>query len=156
MKNVFSFLVLSAIFFLFTNQTVSKSPAALELAIIVHKDNPIEKLSITEVRLYWMKRGTQKSWPGLKTTVLPVDRKGNIAEKSLFYKLVVKLSEAEVDSYFAAKQYQNSESPPVKLNSDKEVIQYVAENKGAIGFVKTASLTDELRSQVKLVTSLTE
>ncbi len=156
MKKVFSFLVLITIFFLSTNHSISKSPAALELAIIINKDNPIEKLSITEVRLYWMKRGTQKSWPGLKTTVLPVDRKGNIAEKSLFYKLVVKLSEAEVDSYFAAKQYQNSESPPVKLNSDKEVIQYVADNKGAIGFVKTASLTDELRSQVKLVVSISE
>jgi ABC-type phosphate transport system substrate-binding protein len=156
MKKAVSFLILSLIFFLSPNHTISKSPPALELAVIVHKDNPIEKLSITEVRLYWMKRGTQKSWPGLKTTVLPVDRKGNVAEKTLFYKHIIKLSEAEVDSYFAAKQYQNSEPPPVKLNSDNEVIEYVANNKGAIAFVKASLLTDEIRSRVKLVTSISE
>jgi hypothetical protein len=66
------------------------------------------------------------------------------------------LSEAEVDSYFAAKQYQNSEPPPVKLNSDNEVIEYVANNKGAIAFVKASLLTDEIRSRVKLVTSISE
>ena len=156
MKKTISFLVINTILLLSVNNSISMSPAELELAIIVNKDNPIEKLSITEARLYWMKRGAQKAWPGLKTNVLSVDRKGTSAEKTLFYKVLVKLTEAEADSYFAAKQYQSNEASPVKLNSDKDVIQYVADNKGAIAFVKASSLTGEALSQVKVVTTIKE
>ncbi|MBS1554662.1 MAG: hypothetical protein JSU09_07030 [Bacteroidetes bacterium] len=128
----------------------------VELAIIVNKDNTLDKLSITEARLYWMRRGAQKNWASLKTIVLPVDRKGASMEKAMFYKLVVKLSESETDSYFAAKQYQSAENPPVKFASDREIIQYVADNKAAIGYVNIASLKEEDRSQVKVVCVVAE
>lgn len=147
-------LILIALFIPSTNYSGSEIPLELDVAIIVNNNNPVEKLSVTEVRLFWMKRGTQKVWPGLKTNVLPVDRKGSSPEKTLFYKIVVKLTEAEVDSYFAAKQYQSNEAPPVKLNSDKEVLQYVTDNKGAIGFVKASSLTSEWISGVKVITPI--
>jgi ABC-type phosphate transport system substrate-binding protein len=124
---------------------------AMQVAIIVNKDNPIEKLSVTEVRLLWMRRGAQKNWPTLKTLVLPTDRKGSCAEKSLFYKSIVKLSESETDSYFAAKQYQAAETPPVKFNSDKDIIQYVIDNKAGLGYINIASLKDGEKDLVKMV-----
>ena len=129
---------------------------ATELVIIVNKDNPIEKLSIPEVRLYWMRRGTQKMWPTLKTTVMPVDRKGACTEKAVFYKAIIKLSEAETESYFAAKQYQSAETPPVKLASDHDVIQYVADNKAGLGFVNLASLSEAQKQSVKIVCTVSE
>jgi ABC-type phosphate transport system substrate-binding protein len=129
---------------------------SMQLAVIIHKDNALEKLSITEARLYWMRRGTQKNWATLKVMVLPVDRKGACAEKALFYKHVIKLTEAQTDSYFAAKQYQGAENPPVKLNSDREVIQYVADNKAGIGYVNLASLKDDDKNLVKVVCVVSE
>ena len=129
---------------------------SMQLAVIIHKDNALENLSITEARLYWMRRGTQKNWATLKVMVLPVDRKGACAEKSLFYKHVIKLTEAQTDSYFAAKQYQGAENPPVKLNSDREVIQYVADNKAGIGYVNLASLKDDDKNLVKVVCVVSE
>jgi ABC-type phosphate transport system substrate-binding protein len=133
-----------------------QKPPALELSIIVHKDNPVEKTSITEVRNYWMRRGAQKAWPILKTTVLPVDRKSTTPEKAVFYKKVVALSEADVEAYFAAKQYQSAESPPVKTATDRDVIQYVSDNRGAIGFINSGSLTDADKQAVKVVCLVVE
>jgi len=129
---------------------------AVQLAVIVNKDNPVEKLSVTEVRLLWMRRGSQKNWPALKSLVLPTDRKVACAEKSLFYKLVVKLSESETDSYFAAKQYQSAENPPLKFNSDKDIIQYVTDNKAALGYVNLASLKDDEKALIKIVCLVSE
>jgi ABC-type phosphate transport system substrate-binding protein len=127
-----------------------------ELAIIVNKDNPIEKLSVPEVRLYWMRRGTQKNWSTLKTMVLPTDRKTSCAEKTAFYKSIIKISEAETDAYFSAKQYQGGENPPVKFATDREIIQYVTENKAALGFVNVASLTNDNKAGIKVVCSVAQ
>jgi ABC-type phosphate transport system substrate-binding protein len=136
-------------------KTVTVKPAT-ELVVIVNNDNPIEKLSIPEVRLYWMRRGTQKMWPTLKTTVLPVDRKGACTEKTIFYKSIIKLSEAETESYFAAKQYQSAETPPIKLATDRDVIQYVADNKAGLGFVNLGSLSEAVKQSVKVVCTVSE
>lgn len=148
-------VLLGTLFVGSTEQTPVAKPAT-ELVVIVNKDNPIEKLSVPEVRLYWMRRGTQKTWPSLKTTVLPVDRKGSCLEKTIFYKAIIKLSEAETESYFAAKQYQSAETPPVKLASDQDVNQYVADNKAGLGFVNVSSLSEAAKQSIKVVCSVTE
>lgn len=150
------FVILACLWYLPAAVTQGQRPNAIELSVIVHKDNPIEKLSITEVRNYWMRRGAQKAWPALKTSVMPVDRKGASNEKGMFYKKVVGLAEADVEAYFAAKQYQSAESPPVKMGSDREVIEYVSANKGALGFVNSATLSAEDRQAVKVVCAVAD
>ena len=130
--------------------------AAVEVVVIVNGENPIEKLFPTEIRNYWMKRGTFKAWTSTKAVVMPVDRKGQSPEKSLFYKKIISLSEADVESYFSAKQYQNAENPPVKFSSDREIIDYVSENKGAIGFVNAASISSDTKVKVKIAYTIAE
>lgn len=125
-------------------------PATTEIAIIVNSENPVDKLSITEARNYWMRKGAQKIWPGLKLSVLPVDRKNACDEKTIFYTKLVGLAEADVESYFAAKQYQNAEKPPVKFSTDSDIINYVAENKAALGFVATQSVKGDVKVKVVL------
>jgi ABC-type phosphate transport system substrate-binding protein len=148
--------VLLGTLFIGPSEKTQPDKPATELVVIVNKDNPVEKLSVPEVRLYWMRRGIQKTWPTLKTTVLPVDRKGTCPEKSIFYKSIIKLSESETEAYFAAKQYQSAETPPVKLASDNEVIEYVADNKAGLGFVNLASLSDATKRSVKIVCTVSE
>lgn len=137
----------------------SSNPAAskasnTEIVVIVNSANPADKLSATEIRNYWMRKGVQKTWPSLKTDVKPVDRKNKSAEKTLFYNKLIGLSEVDVDSYFAAKQYQNAENPPVKFTTDEEIINYVSENRGAIGFINKASLAEG--KNVKVVFSIAD
>ncbi len=126
------------------------APAGPELAIIVNKENPVQKLSAGEVKLYWLRK-IKKRWPDLNKNIKPVDRKTKNSEQDAFYNKILGMSAADVETYFTAKQYESGEKPQDKLSSDSDIINFVAEEPGAIGFVNTASLTDAAKAKVKVV-----
>lgn len=126
------------------------APAGTELAIIINKENPVEKLTAGEVKLYWLRK-IKKRWPELNKNIKPVDRKTKNAEQDAFYGKVLGMSAADVETYFNAKQYESGEKPQDKLASDADIINFVGEEAGAIGFVNAASLTPEAKAKVKVV-----
>ncbi len=126
------------------------APAANDIAVIVNKENPVDKLSAGEVKLYWLRK-IKKRWPELNKNIKPVDRKTKCAEQDAFYSKVLGMSASDVETYFSAKQYESGEKPQDKLASDAAIIDFVAEEAGAIGFVSTASLTAEAKAKVKVV-----
>lgn len=126
------------------------APAASEIAIIVSKDNTVDKLTAGEVKLYWLRK-IKKRWPDINKNIKPVDRKSKCAEQETFYDVVLGMSSADVETYFTQKQYENAEKPQDKLASDAAIIDFVADEAGAIGFVSTSSLTAEAKAKVKVV-----
>jgi ABC-type phosphate transport system substrate-binding protein len=126
------------------------APVAPELAIIVNKENPVEKLTTGEVKLYWLRK-IKKRWPDLNKNIKPVDRKTKNADQDAFYAKVLGMSASDVETYFNAKQYESGEKPQDKFASDAAIIDFIAEEAGAIGFVNTASLTPEIKARVKVV-----
>lgn len=126
------------------------APAATELAIVVNKENPVEKLTAGEVKLYWLRK-IKKRWPELNKNIKPVDRKTKSAEQDVFYSKVLGMSASDVETYFNAKQYESGEKPQDKFPSDAAILDFVAEEAGAIGFVNVASLTPEAKAKVKVV-----
>lgn len=126
------------------------APAAPELAIIVNKENTIDKLTAGEVKLYWLRK-IKKRWPDLNKNIKPVDRKTSNPEQDAFYAKVLGMSAADVETYFSQRQYESAEKPQDKLASDAAIIDFVAEEAGAIGFVNSASLTADAKSKVKVV-----
>ena len=126
------------------------APAATELAIIINKENPVEKLTAGEAKLYWLRK-IKKRWPELNKNIKPVDRKNKNAEQDAFYSKVLGMSAADVETYFNAKQYESGEKPQDKFASDADIIDFVGEEAGAIGFVNAASLTPEAKAKVKVV-----
>jgi hypothetical protein len=150
MKKILFIVLLIA---LSTNSPISgnTAPVGIELAIILNKENPTEKLNPAEVKDYWLRRGTKKKWKISNTLVMPSDRKSKCPEKELFYSKVLTLGMEDVEAYFAAKQYQSAEAPPEKLATDKDVIDYVSSHPGALGFVNKNSLAGDLGTSVKAV-----
>lgn len=126
------------------------APAGNEIAVIINKENPVDKLSAGEVKLYWLRK-IKKRWPELNKNIKPVDRKTKCAEQDAFYSKVLGMSASDVETYFSAKQYESGEKPQDKLASDAAIIDFVAEEAGAIGFVNAASLTPEAKAKVKVV-----
>lgn len=126
------------------------APAATEVAIIINKENPVEKLTAGEAKLYWLRK-IKKRWPELNKNIKPVDRKTKNAEQDAFYSKVLGMSAADVETYFNAKQYESGEKPQDKFSSDADIIAFVGEEAGAIGFVNVASLTPEAKAKVKVV-----
>ena len=123
---------------------------ATEIAIIVNKENTLDKLTVGEAKLYWLRK-IKKRWPDLNKNIKPVDRKSTNPEQDAFYSKVLGMAAADVETYFSQRQYEAAEKPQDKFNSDAAIIDFVAEEAGAIGFVNTASLTAEAKGKVKVV-----
>lgn len=138
------------IFIILMSMPVLSNAQSEKFVVIVNKENAVDQLSLSEVRIYWLKR-PKKKWDASGKLIKPADYKNNLPVKSKFYQSILRLTEADVDAYFIAKQYQNGELPPVKLMSEKEVINYVGNEAGAIGFISRESLTESDLQKVKIV-----
>jgi ABC-type phosphate transport system substrate-binding protein len=130
--------------------TIVAGPFGSEVAVIVNKENPVEKLTAGEVKLYWLRK-IKKRWPELNKNIKPVDRKNRNADQDAFYSKVLGMSATDVETYFNEKQYESGEKPQDKFASDDAIIDFVGEEVGAIGFVNAGSLTPETKAKVKVV-----
>lgn len=130
----------------FSNEPVP----AEQIAVIVNKENPVGDLSASEVKLYYLRK-IKKRWPELNKNIRPADRKGKCAERDAFYAGVLGMKDTEVEEYFVNKQLQNAERPQDKFATEADLINFVAEEPGAIGYVKAGSLSAEVKGRVKVV-----
>ncbi|TAF75827.1 MAG: hypothetical protein EAZ53_05095 [Bacteroidetes bacterium] len=123
------------------------------LVIIVHKDNPVESLSLSEVKLYWLRK-VKKRWPTINKNIRPVDSKSKSPEQQAFYKKVLNMSATDVEAYFNQKQYESAEKPQDKFGNERDIIEFVADQEGAIGFVNSNSLSADMKSKIKIVAKI--
>lgn len=130
---------------LITSFLVSFAPRPVtqstEIAIIINAENPSDKMGAEFVRNYWLRRFV-KRWKETNKSILPVDRKDKCDEQEIFYNKVLGLPPSAVEAYLAARQYQNNDAPPKKLSTDAEIINYVAHEPGAIGYVNASSVRE--------------
>lgn len=154
MKKVLSSIAICTLLFVASSSfTTSSSSAGTEIAVIVNKDNPIASLSAGEAKLYYLRK-IKKRWEGINKNIRPADRKTKCAEQEVFYSKVLGMVADDVEKYFIARQYQNAEKPQDKFASDKDIIDFVSDEGGAIGYVNTGSLTAEAKTKVKVVLTM--
>ncbi|MBI4947928.1 MAG: hypothetical protein HY840_16175 [Bacteroidetes bacterium] len=155
MKKILSTIVISAMLLVASSSftTSSSSLGGTEIAVIVHKDNPIASLSASEAKLSYLRK-IKKRWEGINKNIRPADRKTKCAEQEVFYSKVLGMTADDVEKYFIARQYQNAEKPQDKFASDKDIIDFVGDEGGAIGYVNSASLTAEAKAKVKVVLTI--
>lgn len=147
------FVVSLIILFLLISSSSFNFIADGRIAIIVNNDNPAEKLTAGEAKLYWLRK-IKKRWPETNKNILPVDRKAKCAERDAFYAKILNMSADDVESYFSNRQYQNAEKPQDKFASDSEIIEFVSKEIGAIGFVSQSALSGDAKSKVKVVLTI--
>jgi len=126
------------------------APPASDFAIIVNKENTLTALSAGEAKLYYLRK-LKSRWPGINKGIRPADRKAKCPEREAFYGTILKMADSEVSAYFAERQFQNAERLPDKFSSDAEVIDFVEQEVGGIGYVNVKSLTADVRARVKVV-----
>jgi len=117
----------------------SMMPAAppVNVVVIVNEANPVTELTASQVRLTYLRKLSRR-WKDFNKNILPADRAGIPDTKRVFLDEVLKMSPGDFDRFFSEREYQNQESQPAKFNTDDEVVRYVAENPGAIGYVSSA------------------
>lgn len=149
MKTTFLLTIICITAFLLVSFDTQRGAATESIVVIVNKGNPVSALSLSEVRLYYLRR-IKKRWPEIDKNIRPADLKKSSEERDAFYKLLG-LNDAQVEQYFVTKQLQNAERPPDKFATEAEMIDFVAGEVGAIGYIKAKSVTPEVLAKVKVV-----
>jgi ABC-type phosphate transport system substrate-binding protein len=131
--NKYSFLLV----LLLTSLSVPASHRS-ELVVVAHPDARVSQLTRSELINIFMGR-YRKLPSGL--AAMPVDL-GPLREK--FYRELVNKDMAEINSYWARLMFSGQASPPVHIETESELLEYVRRNPGAIGFVDSARVPDDL------------
>ncbi len=104
--------------------------------VVVHASNPASSINKADLAKLLLKK--TKEWSsGLK--VLPVDQASSRSVRETFSRNVHGKSVSAVKSYWQKLIFTGRETPPVDLASDSQVLQYVRDHSGAIGYVSSGA-----------------
>jgi len=123
--------------FLFLNVLDAR---AGNIKIIANPSLPTDTISMQELKSVFL--AEKNSIDG--AYVQPVLEKGGSAHLT-FLKDYLRQSDSELQSYYGSLVFTGRASMPRILDSDAEVVAYVAHTKGAIGYVSADAVTDGVK-----------
>lgn len=122
--------------------TVLLAPALAEtrtLAVIVNPDSEVDSLSRSDaVNIFMGRYGRLPSG----VVALPLDLS---IERESFYLRLLDRTPAEINSYWARLVFSGRGSPPRRVNSSDELLDIVAQNRGAISYLPAHLADDRVR-----------
>jgi ABC-type phosphate transport system substrate-binding protein len=118
-------------------------PAAMaEVAIIMHPGATDASISIREVSDVFLGK-TRRLRDG--TTLLPLDQRHDSKVKERFYLKITKKSAAQLKAYWARQVFTGQGTPPLVLNSDRDIKELVSNNPNMIGYIDAAYVDDTVK-----------
>ena len=117
-----------------------------DLAIIVHKSNPVENLSMAELREYFL---AERSHWSHRQKIRVAMRETGSPEREAVLKLVCGMNrDQDLTTYFLrAKFSEQVIEEPRSLDSAPNMIRFVANVSGALGYVRA----DEVDPSVRVI-----
>jgi ABC-type phosphate transport system substrate-binding protein len=107
-------------------------PASEPFLVVVNEANRTTALPASEISKLFLKKVGQ--WPSGEK-VLPVDLPEQSPVRETFSRAVHAKSTAAVKAYWQRMIFSGRDVPPLEKGSAAEVIAYVRDNPGAIGYV---------------------
>ena len=107
--------------------------------IVVHKSVPIEKLSQKELSDIFLKK--IRTWDN-GSAIKPVDLGSASKVRETFSKQIHKRKISSIKAYWQKQIFTGKGVPPPEKNSDKEVLNYLAENRDTIGYISVKTKID--------------
>jgi ABC-type phosphate transport system substrate-binding protein len=133
-KNILSILIIFI--------SVSSVFAQNDIKIIVNKSNTVDNLSEKEVSDLFLKK--KLYWKD-KMKANPVDQGKDSKTRNEFSKKIHGKSSAAINAYWQKQIFAGRNVPPPEKQSDSTVIEYVKNNKGAIGYVSASAKTNGVK-----------
>ena len=116
---------------------------AEEVAIIVNKANPVDNLTIAQVRK--MVLGEQGQWPNGKQVMVLLRTPGAV-ERLAALQVICGMTEPEFNQYFLHASFNGANAAvPKSLGSAALLRQLVTSVPGAIGFVAVSDVNDSVK-----------
>jgi phosphate transport system substrate-binding protein len=125
------------------NALPAATPDGESLAIIVNNSNPINNVSLTELRKIFTAEETR--WVG-GHRVTVVMREPGQAERSTALRLIYRMSERDFNRYFLRGTFTGeTQSVPKTLATAAGVDRFVFNVPGAIGYVRASEVGDSVK-----------
>ena len=106
--------------------------ASAQLAVVVNPQSGVEHFTKSQVVNIFL--GHHRELPS-GIAALPVDLPASAPEKAQFYRLLVNKDLDQLAAYWSRLVFAGSTAPPYQAASVQDAIQFVAENRGAVGYV---------------------
>lgn len=113
--------------------------------VIVNNANETESISKKELSMVFLKK--KKQWDN-GVTITPVEHTVRAELRAIFSKDVFNKSVDAMRSYWQRAIFSGLGTAPVEKATDKEIVEFVKNNTGAIGYVSTATSTVGVKTLV--------
>jgi ABC-type phosphate transport system substrate-binding protein len=112
------------------------------VVIVVGVASPVKEVSAADLKAIYL--GEKKHWPD-GTPIVPIDQAESDPIRELFSTRIMGKSVAALRSYWVQQIFAGKGTPPKALGSDRNVKEYLALHKGAIGYIRSEALDPSVR-----------
>lgn len=113
-----------------------------DVAIIVHKDNPVTSLSTMEFTRIYL--GRLSAFPDGSPAV-PINQVADSDVRATMEGDLLHKSPSQMKAYWTKLMFTGDGTPPEEVAGDAAMISRVASDPAAIGYVDAGSVTDAVR-----------
>lgn len=124
-----------------SSRALANAPAP-EFRVVVHPSNPTRSVERSFLADAFLKKATR--W-GEGEIIRPADLRPAAAARRTFTERVLKRSVGAVRSYWQQRIFSGRDVPPPELDSDDEVMAFVAKYPGAVGYVSGSAKMKDVR-----------
>lgn len=121
----------------------SQGPVSSAIAIVVHKDLPVDNLSLDDLRSIFL--ADQQFWPD-RTRITLLVRAAQSEERTFVLDRIYEMSEAQFRTYWIAKMFRAEvpRGPKIVLSAGM-ALDLVVAIPGSISFTSADSVTDSVK-----------
>jgi ABC-type phosphate transport system substrate-binding protein len=133
---------LPVLFLLILFSGVLLAQQVMSFKIVVNKNNPVTKMTRDEVSKIFLKKNPK--WPDGEK-MMPVDLVSINPLREIFSQRVHQKSVSAIKIYWQKKIYSGTGLPPAERKNDAEVLVYIKNHNGAIGYVSAQADLDSVK-----------
>jgi len=125
------------------DSATSQEPASSAIAIVVHKDLPVDNLSLDDLRSIFL--ADQQFWPD-RTRITLLVRAAQSDERTFILNRIYEMSEAQFRTYWIAKMFRAEvpRGPKIVLSAGM-ALDLVVAIPGSISFTRADAVTDSVK-----------
>jgi ABC-type phosphate transport system substrate-binding protein len=117
------------------------SVLAADYIIVVHRDNPVSRLSQEEVKRIFL--GKLTTWPDATPITIVMNTNDEIHEK--FTRNVLHKSSVQLSVYWRKIRYSGGGMLPLAVKDDEAAKSFIGYHKNAIGYISPDSLDRQVK-----------
>lgn len=115
--------------------------SAGDIIVIGNRSVPASQLNAKDIKNIYL--GKKKLWENGMKVAFVMLKDGDVTKR--FLKSYVKKNPGMFNKYWKKKMFTGAGNPPIVFEREKDLVKYVAETKGAIGYVSSEAYSDSVK-----------